>query len=76
MASAIKRLCKEAMTDKPVWDWLYILPLYHFMKDSKESIMIPEYDPTKILINAREKDLGLGNMKTKVPLGYVNKGHK
>ena len=46
------------------------------MKNSKESVMIPAYDPTKIFINAREKDLGLGNMKNKVPLGYVNKGHK
>ena len=75
IANAVARLCKEAMKFT-VWDWLYVLPLYHFMKDNnREPFMVPEYDPSKISISARAKELSLEDVKSKVPIGYVNTAH-
>ena len=73
IADAVARLFKLAMKSRnePVWDWLYVLPLYHFMKDNSiEPFMVPEYDPSKISIGARAKELSLQDMKFKVPIGY------
>ena len=75
IADAVARLCKEAMKSRnePLWDWLYVLPLYHFMKDNnREPFMVPEYDPSKISISARAQELNLEDVKSKVPIGYVN----
>lgn len=74
IADAVACLCKVAMksrTSEPVWDWLYVLPLYHFMKDDLEPYMKPEYDPSKIFISARAKELDLTDVKNKVPIGYA-----
>ena len=72
IAFGVARLFKEAMTAgirEPVWDWLYVLPLYHFMNGESDPFMSLEYDPEKIKFNARAADLDLRNVKFKVPLG-------
>ena len=59
----------KARTKEPVWDWLYVLPLYHFMKGESEPFMSLEYNPEKIKFNVRGEDLDLKDVKAKIPLG-------
>ena len=72
VVSAIERLCKEAMnssTREIIWDWLCVLPLYHFMRDDCEPFMTPEYNPEKISISAQARNLDLKSFRSKVKTG-------
>ena len=74
IALAIARLCKEVTKSKShitVWDWLYVLPLYNFMKRHGEPFMRPESASTLTLISARAKELEFKDLKNKIPIGYV-----
>ena len=72
MSAAIKRLCKEAMkfkTKEANWDWLYALPLYHFMLRFCEPFASLEYDPEKIQFNARARLFDYDEFRKKLKPG-------
>ena len=69
VVSAIERLCKEAMKSSTIWEWLYVLPLYHFMRDDCEPFMTPEYNPEKISISTQAGNLDLKSFRSKVKTG-------
>ena len=74
IALAIARLCKEVTKSRSritVWDWLYVLPLYNFMKGYSEPFMRPESASTLTPITARAKELEFKDLKNKIPVGYV-----
>ena len=56
IANAVGQLCQQAakagIKDANV-DWLFILPLYHFMDGISDPFMPPEYDPERILFHTR-----------------------
>lgn len=73
IAAAIGQLCEQAAKadmKETNTDWLFVLPIYHFMKKSSEPFMAPEYNPEKVVFRtglvAR-----LGTCR--LPQGLVNK---
>ena len=73
IAEAVKLLCEEAIkagTSEPCWDWLYVLPLYHFMKGISEPFMDLQYNLKDIQFYATSKELDLFAVKNKMPDGY------
>ena len=73
IADTVARLCKEAMNYRnPVWDWLYVLPLYNFMMGYSEPFMRPEYDINRIRIGARADKLNFKDLRSKIPIGYAD----
>lgn len=62
--SALVELCKQASTTKELnWDWLLVLPLYHFMKGNHKQIKDDE---------SIANQLDLKKLKNKLPPGYVH----
>lgn len=50
IANAVGRLCQQAAkvgTKENNMDWLFVLPLYHFMEGITQTFMTPNYDPEK-----------------------------
>ena len=71
IATAVKALCQRQMkdsTNETNVDWLFVLPLYHFMDGKSEPFMPPEYDPEKILFYTELMD-----RSWKLPKGLVSK---
>ena len=73
---AVERLFKETINsnvNKPIWDLLNAIPLYHFMGGKCKPFMKPELNPEHIQFNTRDDvDLELKKLKTKVHVGYVD----
>ena len=55
----------------PVWDWLYVLPLYNFMMGHSKPFMRPEYDVNKIRISAIAEELKFKDFRKKIQIGYA-----
>lgn len=56
IANAVGQLCQQAAKagiKDATMDWLFILPLYHFMDGISDPFMPPEYDPKRILFHTR-----------------------
>ena len=73
IAKAVELLCEEAIkagTREPCWDWLYVLPLYHFMKGLSEPFMGLQHDFRSIQFNATAKELDLYAVKKNITNGY------
>ena len=71
IANAIGRLCQQAAkpgTKENNMDWLFVLPLYHFMDGISEPFMPPEYDPEKIVFHTRATEADW-----RLPQGLVSK---
>ena len=67
VSSAISRLCRQAMDYRPaVMEWLYIVPLYHFMNDVSKPYMKLDSIP-RIDARAEDANLNLKNFKNKTP---------
>jgi hypothetical protein len=75
VSAAIIRLCKEAMkfkTKEANLDWLYALPLYHFMLRFCEPFASLEYDPEKLQFNARARLFDYDEFRKKLKPGLVD----
>ena len=77
LAIAIGELCNEAIKftfkeDPPNWDWLYVLPLYHFLSRACEPFASLEYDPEKIQFNVKAWEFDYHRVSKKMTKGYVN----
>lgn len=67
IATAVKQLCERAVeVDATNVDWLFVLPLYHFLIGTSKPFMAPEYSPEKIEFN-----IGLLNIGWKIPQGLA-----
>ena len=74
MKFSVLNLCKEAMkltTKEPCWDWLYVLPLCHFMSGACEPYASLEYNPENIRFNARAIQFGYNDLRQRITPGYV-----
>ena len=76
IAKAVALLCEEAIKAKisePCWDWLYVLPLYHFMKGLSEPFMDLQFDfkSRELDATAKELELNINAVKRKMPNGYM-----
>ena len=74
MSEAVLRLCKDAMkfkTNEKNWDWLYVLPLCHFLSGLCKPFASLAYHPEKEHFNARAKTYGYDDLKPKLSAGYV-----
>ena len=68
------QLCKEAMkfkTNNVNWDWLSVLPLCHFMSGCCEPFCDLEYKPEKKHFDARAKDFGYDDLRSKLEPGLI-----
>ena len=70
VSSALSKLFKEAMSysGSAVFDWLYVVPLYHFMNGDCKPYTKLDYS-AKIGARVEDPDLNLKRFKTKIPLG-------
>lgn len=69
IANAVGRLCQQAAkagTKEANSDWLFVLPLYHFMDGISEPFMTPKYDPETILFYTR-----FSEFEWRLPQGLV-----
>ena len=60
IATVFGRLCQQAAkagTKDANMDWLFVLPLYHFMDGISDPFMPPEYDPEKIQFHTRAMEI-------------------
>jgi hypothetical protein len=72
VSSAFSKLFKDAMgySGTAVLDWLYVVPLYHFMNGDCKPYMKLECSP-KIGARAENPELNLKQFKRNIPLGFV-----
>jgi hypothetical protein len=73
VSSALSKLYHDAMgySGTAVLDWLYVVPLYHFMSGDCKPYMKPDHNP-KIGARAENPELNLKQFKRKIHLGFVN----
>ena len=74
VSKAVLSLCKDAMKFKTIernWDWLYVLPLCHFLSGLCQPFASPEYHPRKEHFSARAEAYGYDNVKPNINVGYV-----
>lgn len=71
---AVQQLCQEGVKVRGNVEWLYVLPLYHFLKGTCEPYGTPEYNPEKIDFEAVAKVHGLDNKYRKSLQGCVRNG--
>ena len=73
IAKAVKMICEgaiKASTKEACWDWLYVLPLYHFTSELSKPFMDLQYDFESIQFDATAKEVDLFFAKMKIPDGY------
>ena len=71
MAKCVLRLCKDAMNFKVVsttWDWLFVLPLCHFLFGACEPFASPKLDPVPSDFSARAEEFGYNKVVNKKSL--------
>ena len=70
---AVLQLCKNAMKFKTIskacWDWLYVLPLCHFLSGAIQPFASLEYNPS-YLGAIRAKKFGYDELRSKLKPGY------
>ena len=73
---AVQQLCQEGVKLRGNVDWLYVLPLYHFLRGDCEPYGTPDCNPERILADfeATAKELGLDNKYRKSLQGCVRNG--
>ena len=63
-ATSVAVLCKQTRKGKFYKEWLFALPLYHFLKDLSVPYQKPVIDPDKISFK-QEQELDLDGFKHK-----------
>ena len=58
-------------TNERNWDWLYVLPLCHYLSGSCQPFASLECQPEKKHFFARAEAYGYDNVKAKLKAGYV-----
>ena len=70
---AVLRICKDAMKKATHnCDWLYVLPLCHFLSGSCKPYDNVEYYPTKYQFHARAVTYGYKEVQPNILPGYVS----
>ena len=75
MIKGVLRLCKDAMKSKSstaTWDWLFVLPICHFLSGSWEPFASPKLYPVPNDFFGRAKEFGYDDVLRKKSLrGYI-----
>lgn len=69
----VLRLCKDAMKSKITWDWLFVLPLCHFLSGACQPFASPNLYPKRTDFNATAQQFGYDEVLKKKSLqGYIS----
>ena len=75
MHEALLQLCKEAMNFKDIytacWDWLFVVPLCHFLSGLSKPFASIDYMHSKV--GDRAVEFGYSELRGKLTQGYVYK---